>query len=91
VFDINQREQLVKQARPVELPMTLIKAYIPIRQKEVGIACWQNIHWEVNIMTVDAQDAKKRVQRLIHLPAELCQRLRPLAQANGRIYPYKSF
>jgi len=91
VFDIGQREQLIKQARPVERPMTLIKAYLPIRAKEVGVSCWENIDWDVGIMMVCGEDAKKREPRPIHLPRELCERLRPLMQPSGKIYPYKSF
>jgi integrase len=91
VFDIRQREQLIEQARPVERPMTLIKAYTPIRQKEAGVACWENIDWDVGIIMVWGEDAKTRRPRAIHLPRELCERLRPLAQPTGRIYPFKSF
>jgi len=71
--------------------MTLIKAYTPIRQKEVGVSRWENIDWEVGIMMVWGEDAKKREPRPIHLPRELCERLRPLAQPTGRIYPFESF
>ena len=91
VFDLRQREELIRQARLVERPMTLIKAYTPIRQKEVGVSRWENIDWEVGIMMVWGEDAKKREPRPIHLPRELCERLRPLAQPTGRIYPFESF
>jgi hypothetical protein len=91
VFNIRQREELIKQASPDELPMTLIKAYTPIRQKEVGVSRWESIDWDVGIIMVWAEDAKKKEPRPIYLPRELCKRLRPLAQPNGKIYPYKSF
>lgn len=91
VYDKDQREKLVAQARPAELPMTLIKAYTPIRAKESGVAHWENLDWDVRILTVLAADAKKREPRSIHLPRELCERLRPLAKREGKIYPYKSF
>lgn len=91
VFDINQREQLLKQTTEVERPMVLIKAYVPIRQKEVGLSRWENIDWEMGIMHLPAKHAKKRRPRVLHFPRELCERLRPLAQAAGKIYPFKSF
>lgn len=91
VFDLRQREELIKQARPIERPMTLIRAYVPIRAKEAGISCWENIDWEVGIIMVCGDEAKKREPRSIRLPRELCERLRTLARPAGRIYPYKSF
>lgn len=91
VYNQDERERQIKQADPVELPMTLIKAYTPIRAKESGLACWENFDWKSEILMVWADEAKKREPRAIHLPRELCERLRPLAQATGRIYPYKSF
>lgn len=91
VFDLRQREELIKQARLIERPMTLIKAYVPIRAKEAGISCWENIDWDVGIIMVCGDEAKKREPRSIRLPRELCERLRPLARPAGRIYPYKSF
>lgn len=91
VYDGDQREKLIAQASRAELPMILIKAYTPIRAKESGVARWENLDWDVRILTVQAEDAKKREPRPIHLPRELCERLRPLAKREDRIYPYKSF
>jgi integrase len=90
VYTRNEREQLIEKADPIELPMTLIKAYTPIRAKECGLARWESIDWDLRILNVWADDAKKREPRAIHLPRELCERLRPLALENGRIYPYQS-
>jgi integrase len=91
VYNAVERERLIKKADPMELPMTLIKAYTPIRAKECGLACWESIDWQSSILMVWADQAKKREPRAIHLPRELCERLRPLAQERGRIYPYDSF
>jgi integrase len=91
VFDVSQREKLIEQARLVELPMTLINAFTPIRQKEVGVAVWENVDLDFGLMMVRGEDAKKRVPRAIHLPRVLVERLRPLAKPSGRIYPLNSF
>lgn len=91
VFDMCQREDLIKHTLPDERAMTLIKAYIPIRAKEAGLSCWENIDWDVGIIMVWGDEAKMKVPRPIYLPRELCERLRPLAKSSGKIYPYKSF
>lgn len=90
-FTEGQREDLIRQARPVELPMTLIKAYIPIRPKEAGLACWEDIDWDVGIIMVWGDQAKTKEPRPMRLPRVLRARLRPLAQSSGRIYPFKAF
>lgn len=91
VFTEGQREDLIRQARPVELPMTLIKAFIPIRPKEAGLACWEDIDWDVGIIMVWGDQAKTKEPRPMRLPRALRTRLRPLAKSSGRIYPFKAF
>ncbi len=90
VYDANQREQLLKQARIVERPMALIKAYTPMRQKEAGLCRWENLNWDVGVLMVEGGEAKKREPRPIWLPRELRERLKPFAKPAGRIYPFKS-
>jgi integrase len=90
VYNALQREQLIAQAQPVERPITLIKAYVPTRAKEAGYSCWDDLDWEVRILMVWGDIAKTGEPRPIHLPRELCERLRPLAQPRGRIYPFES-
>ena len=91
VFDMKQRELLIAQANPDERPITLLKAYLPIRAKEAGYSRWENIDWEVGILMVWGDEAKTGEPRPLYLPRELCQRLRPLAKATGPIYPFKSY
>ena len=91
VFDAAQRESLLACATPEELPMCLLKAFVPLRQKEAGLVCWENFDWDMGILNVWADEAKTREQRQIHLPRCLCDRLRPLVKPSGRIYPYGCF
>jgi integrase len=91
VFDMKQRELLIAQANPDERPITLLKAYMPIRAKEAGNSCWDDLDWDVGILMVWGDDAKTGEPRPLYLPREVCQRLRPLAKATGRIYPFKSY
>lgn len=88
VFSIQDRERMLEQASELELPMVLLKAYTPLRQKESSLVEWQDIDFEMGSLVVWADRAKTRQSRMIHLPAELCRRLRPLARDYGPIYPY---
>ena len=90
-FDAAQRDRLLQCATAEELPMCLLKAYVPIRQKEAGLVCWENFDWDMGILNVWADEAKTRESRQIHLPRCLCDRLRPLAKPSGRIYPFGCF
>ncbi|MCL5096349.1 MAG: hypothetical protein M1608_02190 [Candidatus Omnitrophica bacterium] len=54
VFDRKQRELLIAQARPVELPLTLLRAYVPIRSKECALVSWEDINWKTATLTVYA-------------------------------------
>jgi integrase len=79
---------MLEQASELELPMVLLKAYTPLRQKESSLVEWQDMDFEMGSLVVWADRAKTRQSRMIHLPAELCRRLRPLAREYGPIYPY---
>ena len=89
VFSIQDRERMLEQASEVELPMVLLKAYTPLRQKESSLVEWQDIDFEMGSLVVWADRAKTRQARMIHLPSELCRRLRPLARASGPLYPHR--
>jgi integrase len=91
VFDAEQRERLLRQARPIEMPITLIEAYTPVRLKEAALVSWEDINWEAGIMMVYADGAKKRESRTVYLVPELVERLRPYARPAGRIYPFRNY
>jgi hypothetical protein len=89
VFSIQERERMLEQASEVELPMVLLKAYTPLRQKESSLVEWQDIDFEMGSLVVWADRAKTRQARMIHLPSELSRRLRPLARESGPLYPHR--
>lgn len=91
VFDREQRELLIAQARSVELPLTLLRAYVPIRSKECALVSWQAINWKTATLTVYADKAKTRESRSVSLVPELLARLEPHRKLEGRLYPFKSF
>ena len=91
VYDLGQRELLIAQARPVELPLTLVRAYVPIRAKECGLVSWEDFNWKTARLTVYGDSAKKRKLRSVSLVPELVARLEPHLEAEGRVYPFKSF
>jgi integrase len=91
VFDREQRERLIAQAQPVELPLTFLRAYVPIRSKECSLVSWEDINWKTGTLTVYADGAKKRESRSISLVPELVARLEPHCKSEGRLYPFKSF
>ena len=49
VFDREQRELLFAQARPVEMPITFLRAYVPIRSKECAMVSWEDINWKTSL------------------------------------------
>jgi integrase len=91
VFNREQRELLIAQARPVELPLTLVRAYVPIRSKECGLVSWEDVNWKTRTITVYADKAKKRESRSVNLVPELIARLQPLSKPTGPIYRFKDF
>ena len=91
VFDRERRDKMIQQARPVELPATLIAAYVPRRSKEIGLALWDAINWETGHLTIHAGGAKLRHSRTVYLVPKLRELLKPYRQASGRIYPFKNF
>lgn len=91
VFDREQRELLIAQARPSELPLALLRSYVPIRSKECGLVSWEDFNWKTARLTVYADAAKKRETRSVSLVPELVARLEPYRKAEGRLYPFKSF
>jgi integrase len=91
VFNREQRELLIAQTRPVELPLTLLRAYVPIRSKECALVSWEDINWKTARLTVYADGAKKRELRSVSLIPELLARLEPHRNSVGRIYPFNSF
>lgn len=91
VFERAERELMFDQARPHELPASLIAAYAPLRSKEVGRISWEDIDWQTGHLMVFADGAKKRESRRIYLVPELLARLAPHRQSSGRIYPHKNF
>ena len=91
IFDRARRELLIEQARTVELPLTLLRAYIPIRSKECAMVSWEDINWKTLTLTVYADAAKKREPRSISLVPEVVARLEPHRKAAGRLYPFNNF
>jgi integrase len=91
VFDRDRRELLIEQARPVEMPLALFRAYTPIRSKECALIAWEDINWKTLTATVYADAAKKRELRSVSLVPELAARLEPYRQPAGRLYPFKNF
>jgi integrase len=91
VFDLDQRELLIAQARPVELPLTLMRAYLPIRAKECALVSWEDINWKTTTLTVYGDGAKTRDLRSVSLVPEVVARLEPYRKTEGRLYPFKNF
>lgn len=54
--------------------MTLIKAYIPIRAKEAGLSCWENINWDVGIIMVWGAELRDRHVQINAGPVERLHR-----------------
>jgi integrase len=91
VYDREQRELLIAQARLVELPLALVRTYVTIRSKECALVSWEDINWKTARLTVYADAAKKREPRSVSLVPELVARLAPHRKPEGRLYPFKSF
>ena len=95
VLDRDRRERLLDHALAHELPMALIKCFIPIRQKEISLINWQDINLEDGTLVIDPAKAKVRRGRVMRLPRELSERLRPFSKPSGPIFtgksPYKAF
>lgn len=91
IFDRDQRELLIAQARPNELPLTLLRAYVPIRSKECALVSWEDINWKTATLTVYADGAKKRESRSVSLVPELVARLESIRQPAGRLYHFRNF
>jgi integrase len=91
VYNRSQRELLIAQAGPIEVPLTLVRAYVTIRPKECGLVSWEDFSWKTFRLTIYGDSAKTRVSRSVSLVPELVARLEPYRKAEGRLYPFKSF
>lgn len=78
---------LVSSCDDTILPAVVLSAFCPVRASEVARLDWQAIDLDEMILTIDASIAKTASRRVIAIPQNAVDWLRPLASKEGSVMP----
>ena len=90
IYSSDDVQRMIQAARPEEKAIMLLKAYLPIRQKEACQLNWDRISFEEGTLVVDPEFSKVRQGRIMRIPPKCLGQLKPLCQPGEDICKLKS-
>jgi len=88
VFTPEEMQKILDQAEPEAIPALVIGAFAGVRSEEIKRLDWSDVNLQEGHIEIRARNSKTRLRRLITMPENLRQWLRPLAKLNGPVLPF---
>jgi len=89
IYTSEEIQAMLSKAGELILPYLLIGAFAGLRNAEITRLDWKHVHLDRGFIECEAGMTKTRRRRLVPIAENLRAWLQPIAQASGRVAPYR--